>query len=353
MPTFNRTDYLFDLPPEQIAQTPAERRDHSRLLVAAKTGKLHHRRFFELPDYLTTGDLLVLNKTKVMNARCFAVKESGGRVECFILSVQSPFDRVPVLLKPGKRMKPGMRLHFPNSGIAAELVEKGGNGKAYLAFPDQAGLLAVVDSDGQVPLPPYIKREQGPANQDGARYQTVYAADLGAVAAPTAGLHFTQALLDSLRERGVETAFVTHHVGIGTFKPLTAPDIRDHLMEPEGYRLDEKTCQRLNLAKSDRRRIIAVGTTTTRCLESNYDGLFHPGDFSTNLFIYPGYRFKAIDGLVTNFHLPGSSLILLVSALMGRSRILDLYGQAIAAGYRFYSYGDAMLLLPASNQISR
>ena len=342
---FNREDYLFELPQRLIAQAPAAERDRSRLMVAGLTGEPHDQYFRDIGQYLAKGDVLALNRTKVMNARCFATKENGVKIEVFILSLQVSPDAVPVLLKPGKRARPGVRLIFPNAGVAATVAERV-EGKAFLSFESFEDLRRVVAEDGEIPLPPYIKRDQGPEPTDLGRYQTVYARDLGAVAAPTAGLHFTEALLDSLRRQGVEVLFVTHHVGIGTFQPLTADDVRRHRMAPEHYEIQEETARRLNAAKREKKRIIAVGTTTTRCLESNYDGSFHAGQGVAEAYIYPGYRFRVIDGLITNFHLPGSTLILLVSALMGRDRILDLYREAIKREYRFYSYGDAMLLIP-------
>ena len=346
MSSHARADYLFHLPEDRIAQSPAQKRDSSALLVAAAGAPIQHHRFADLPNFLRAGDLLVLNQTRVMNARCRAVKENGTAIEVFILGIQVDPARVPVLLRPAKRVKVDTRLHFPNANIWANTVEKGEMGKATLAFDSMDALLAVIEQDGELPLPPYIKREEGPDQDDRERYQTVFARDLGAVAAPTAGLHFTDQLLEQLKDKGIEPCFVTHHVGIGTFKPLVADDIRDHEMEPEAYDISERAAGQLNRAKAEGRRIIAVGTTSTRCLESNFDGRFHAGRRVTNHYIYPGYQFGAIDGLITNFHLPGSTLILLVAALMGRERIMDIYTEAMARDYRFYSYGDAMLLLP-------
>ncbi|MDJ0841288.1 MAG: tRNA preQ1(34) S-adenosylmethionine ribosyltransferase-isomerase QueA [Acidobacteriota bacterium] len=344
--TFDTHDYVFDLPVDRIAQHPADRRDASRLMVALGDEPPKHHHFAEIGQYLRPGDVLVLNQTRVMKARCFAVKETGTRIETFILSIQVDPGRVPVLLRPAKRVKPDMILTFPNSGVRARLIEKGDQGRGILAFDHFEALQAAVEADGELPLPPYIKREEGPGSQDSERYQTVYARDLGAVAAPTAGLHFTPELLEDLQRQGVDLCYVTHHVGIGTFKPLTASDIREHQMDAETYTIEPNAADRLNLARNENRRIIAVGTTSTRCLESNYRDGFHAGTADTDHYIYPGYRFRAIDGLITNFHLPGSSLILLVSALAGRERILALYREAIEHNYRFYSYGDAMLLLP-------
>jgi len=335
------------LPPDRIAQHPAEKRDHSRLLVLAGDDAPVHTRFHTLGDHLQEGDLLVLNRTRVMKARCFAVKDTGTRIEVFVLGIGANAGRTPVLLRPAKRVKTGARLHFPHADVHVTVAEKGDMGKATLQFASLEDLQRVLEADGELPLPPYIKREHGPDAADDERYQTVFAKDLGAVAAPTAGLHFTPELLDGLARRGIGRVEVTHHVGIGTFKPLVAEDVRDHQMESETYTVSEEAAADLNAAKAAGRRIIAVGTTSTRCLESNYRDGFTPGTQSTNHYIYPGYTFRAIDGLVTNFHLPGSSLLLLVSALMGRDRILAAYHEALARDYRFYSYGDAMLLLPS------
>ena len=343
---YHRSRFLFDLPEGRIAQSPAEKRDQSKLLVARADLPLAHRTFADLPDYLREGDVLVLNQTKVMNARCFGFKENGTRIEVFVLSLQCDPGDVPVLVRPAKRIKPGMVLRFPGAGIAATVAVKGDQGRASLKFRDFNDLLEVLEKDGQLPLPPYIKRAEGPSAEDGNRYQTVFANTLGAVAAPTAGLHFSEALLDTLTSKGVVLVRVTHHVGLGTFKPMIVEDVREHEMEVEHYEIDVAAAEVLNSAKADGRRIIAVGTTSTRCLESNFDGTFRPGKNQTGLFIYPGYEFRAIDGLVTNFHLPGSTLILLVAAFMGTSKIHDLYQTAIAMEYRFYSYGDAMLLVP-------
>ena len=345
METYRRVDYLFDLPEERIAQRPSEARDLSKLLTFNSTG-VKHGLFRDIGKDMRPGDVLVLNQTRVMNARCFAYKENGTRIEIFVLGIQVDPKEVPILARPAKRIREETRLHFPNADVWAEVAAKGDMGKANLAFENLDALLSAVEKDGQLPLPPYIKREEGPDQSDRDRYQTVYAKDLGAVAAPTAGLHFTDDLLEQLRAKGVETVFVTHHVGIGTFKPLVAEDIRDHEMEAESYIVSEEAAGRLNAAKAEGRRIIAVGTTSTRCLESNYDNGFHAGNFTTRHYIYPGYGFKAIDGLITNFHLPGSSLILLVCALVGRERMLGVYKEALDMDYRFYSYGDAMFLVP-------
>lgn len=345
--TFRREDFLFDLPEDRIAQTPAAKRDQSRLLVAEGSEQpLQHTIFSQLSQWLRAGDVVVLNQTKVMNARCFAVKDNGVRIEVFVLSLHGDPKGISVLFRPAKRVKPGMALHFPNANVWVEVMEKGDQGRGVLNFKDFETLLRVLELDGTLPLPPYIKRQEGPSESDEQRYQTVFANQLGAVAAPTAGLHFSKALLEQLNNMGVQMVPITHHVGIGTFKPLIVDDIRQHEMDGEYYEIEPESAEKLNQAKADGRRIIAVGTTSTRCLESNFDQGFHAGKSRTELYIYPGYQFKAINGLITNFHLPGSTLILLVAALMGRDRIVSIYKQAIEKDYRFYSFGDAMLLLP-------
>lgn len=353
METFRLEDYTFDLAPDRIAQTPAAARDESALLVAAREGALCHTRFRAVTDYFRAGDVLVLNQTRVMNARCFGFKDTGTKIEIFVLGMPVDPAVTWVLAKPSKRLKVGVKLHFRQADIYAEIVEKGELGKWALAFPSFDALHAVMAQDGELPLPPYIKRAAGPGQDDYDRYQTVFARETGAVAAPTAGLHFTDGLLETLAQAGVTILKVTHHVGIGTFKPLIAADVRDHIMEGEQYTIDAATAAALQAAKQEGRRIIAVGTTSTRCLEANMQqfGRFTAGTNVTDLYIYPGYTFLAINGLITNFHLPGSSLILLVSALMGRDRIMTIYREALARDYRFYSYGDAMLLLPGEGAL--
>ncbi len=343
---FQLDAYRFDLPSELIAQRPAATRDGSRLLAAGPAGRLRHRAFRELAAELEAGDALVLNHTKVINARCFAEKEHGGRLELFILDIQVDPRATPALVKPAKRVRPGVIVRFPKSGVTARVAEKLEGGRALLAFDDSAALNAAIEADGELPLPPYIKRQAGPTAEDAKRYQTVYAREPGAVAAPTAGLHFTEPLLAELRTMGVEILTIAHHVGVGTFKPVNVEDVREHRMDAERYQISDDTADRLNAVKREGRRLIAVGTTSVRCLESNWRDGFHAANEASSLYIYPGYRFQAIDGLITNFHLPGSTLMLLVAALMGRERILSIYREAIARRYRFYSYGDAMLLLP-------
>ena len=291
--------------------------------------------------------MLVLNQTRVMNARCFGVKENGVRIETFVLDVQGDPGAVPVMLKPARRAPEGTELTFPKSGVRAVVVKREEKGRAILRFPDRDSLFAVIDRDGELPLPPYIKRDEGPDATDAERYQTIFAQDVGAVAAPTAGLHFTEKLLVDLQRMGVELCFVTHHVGIGTFKPLVAEDIRDHVMEAETYIMSEAAAETLNSAKREGDASLPLAPPQPVVSNPTMTGNASlAGTFSTNLFIYPGFEFRAINGLTTNFHLPGSSLILLVSALVGRERVMEIYREAISLDYRFYSFGDAMLLTP-------
>jgi len=343
--SFELRDYQFELPPELIAQFPATRRSDSRLLVVG-TDDERDRRFADLPELLRAGDVLVLNQTRVIPARCHAVKSTGTRIEVFFLGVPDDPLRCEVLLKPARRVRAGMALIFPVSGIEVRVARKLDAGRALLDCGDRMAIQAILDADGEIPLPPYIDREADRDFPDAERYQTVFAKQPGAVAAPTAGLHFTQELIKDLERHSVEVCYITHHVGAGTFRPVATDDIRQHDMDAERYSITPDVTDRLNRARAEGRRVIAVGTTSTRCLESAIDGdVFCPGDAMTDLFIYPGYSFRAIDGLITNFHLPGSSLILLVAALMGRERVLAVYREAITRKYRFYSYGDAMLFI--------
>jgi len=344
---YKLSDYSFELPQDRIAQKPAVERTDSRLLVAQGSTGVKDCKFNQIQEFLNAGDVLVLNQTKVMNARCRARKENGLNVEVFVLELSGTDTLIPVLLKPARRVKPGMNLIFPNSGVSTVLEEKEEQGRCLLRFPSREALFRVLEEDGEIPLPPYIKRENGPDAQDEERYQTVFASEYGAVAAPTAGLHFSQELLSDLEKQGVQLCRVTHHVGIGTFKPVSVDDVRDHIMDAEHFHISRESAEMLNLARENRRRIIAVGTTSTRCLEACIsDGHFNEGFGKTDLYIYPPYNFAAVDALITNFHLPGSTLMLLVSALMGRERIMALYQHALERDYRFYSYGDAMFLDP-------
>lgn len=361
--------YQFPLPPERIAQTPAPERTASRLMVLDGDTPPAHHVFRDLPSILQPGDVLVRNDTRVIPARLRGRRAGGGKTE---LLLTHPLARAPVslrqhlpenapdggtcwlcLARPASHLKPGKVVTFGEPvGLTATVLAQCGGGRVLVSFdaPDDASLLARLPALGEVPLPPYIDRANGgPNSEDADRYQTTFARHPGAVAAPTAGLHFTDAIDDALRTRSIDIETLTLHVGPGTFRPMVADDIRDHAVDAEYYAVSPETATALNTARAAGRRVIAVGTTTTRTLESVVDteGRFHAGAGWTDLFIRPGHMFRAIDGLLTNFHLPGSSLLVLVSALMGRERILEAYGIAVDAGYRFYSYGDAMLLLPA------
>lgn len=349
------SDYRYDLPPDRIAQTPASDRDASRLLVLnRKTGAIDHRQFRDLPDLLLPGDLLVVNNTQVVPARLTGWKETGGRAQVLILDYRgaSQNSGPPVhrcLIKAAKRTRPGTRLWFDKAGevLSGEVINAS-DGLYTIRFDCHGHFETILYKIGRMPLPPYIRRDDvsDPPCDDAAAYQTVYAAQKGAVAAPTAGLHFTTDLLDRLKAVGVEIAEITLHVGYGTFLPVRVKDIRDHKMHAETYAIPETTAQAVNQAKAKSRRIVAVGTTCVRTLEWAADDSGHikAGSGECDLFIYPGYRFKAVDAIITNFHLPESTLLMLVSAFAGRERILAAYQEAIERGYRFYSYGDAMLI---------
>lgn len=338
--------YLFDLPSRLIAQYPAEPRDHARLLVLDRnSGAIEERRFFQISEYLQPGDALVLNETRVIPARLLGFKESGAQAEVFLLRKQG--ELWEALVKPARRLKPGHRVYFNRD--RPEYIEimdycplEGGRLVAFRNCPDEAGLLEEI---GRTPLPPYINRPDEAS--DLRDYQTVYARSSGSVAAPTAGLHFTDQLLDDIKAKGVELVKVLLHVGIGTFKPVSASDIRQHYMHSEQYELSAGAASLLNETRKRGGKICAVGTTVVRTLESIYDPDhgFRPGNGETSIFIYPGYRFQAVDRLVTNFHLPGSSLLMLVSAFAGWESTCNAYRHAVKEQYRFFSYGDAMLIL--------
>ncbi len=336
------SDFEFTLPEDLIAQTPAEDRERSRLLVLdRRTGTVSHRIFSDIETRLVRGDLLVLNDTKVFPCRIPAKKAGGGKAEIFLLE-EKGINLWNALVRGG--IDAGKRAAVA-SGIEVEVVAEAGEGiklVRFLGVPDIRARLAEL---GRTPLPPYIKRE--PVAHDVGRYQTVYARREGAVAAPTAGLHFTPALLQKLQDRGVETSMITLHVGPGTFQPVRATNIAKHRMHPERFNIPAEAARRINQARSEGRRIIAVGTTSVRTLETSAqtDGNVHAGEGTSELFIYPGYRFRVVGGMITNFHLPKSTLLMLVAAFAGRENVLNAYHTAIEQRYRFYSYGDAMLIL--------
>ncbi|SDF11277.1 tRNA preQ1(34) S-adenosylmethionine ribosyltransferase-isomerase QueA [Sporolituus thermophilus] len=336
------TEFDYYLPEELIAQQPCEPRDHSRLLVLdRRTGNIEHRRFYNLPDYLQPGDTLVFNDTKVIPARLIGAKAgTGGKVEVFLLN-RLTGDEWETLVKPGKRARPGTQVVFGDE-LSCEILASTDYGGRIVRFNYSGVFEEILDRLGETPLPPYIKARL--ADKD--RYQTVYAKERGSAAAPTAGLHFTPALLDRIRAKGINLAFITLHVGLGTFRPVTVTDITQHTMHREYYSVSPETAGLINRTKQAGGRIIAVGTTAVRTLETvGAGGSVESGSGWTDIFIYPGYRFKVVDALVTNFHLPQSTLLMLVSALAGRENIMNAYHTAVREKYRFFSFGDAMLIL--------
>lgn len=341
-------DFDYNLPPELIAQEPIAERAHSRLLrVDRHAAKLSHHAFFDLGSLLPANCLLVLNDTRVFPARLRGHKESGGRIEVLLVHRLSEAGETwEVLCKGAQSMRAGSRLHFAPE-LSAIWRTAPSEGRGVLEFFPRTDFMRLLERYGEVPLPPYIKRAPGTRLEDRERYQTVYARHPGASAAPTAGLHFTPEVFASLQQRGIETAFLTLHVGAGTFQPVRVEQVESHQMEEERYEIAAALAERIHTAKKSGRKIIAVGTTTTRALESACDdnGVLQPGQRRTTLFMYPGFHFQVIDGLITNFHLPRSTLLMLVSAFAGRELILSAYAEAVAQRYRFYSYGDAMLIV--------
>ena len=338
------SDYYFDLPQELIAQDPLEDRAASRLLVMnTKTGEIEHRIFRDIKEYLRPGDTLVLNDTKVIPARLLGTKEdTGANVEILLLK-RLGADRWETLVRPGKKLKPGARVTFGDGSLKAVILDILDEGNRLVKFDYEGIFEEILDRLGEMPLPPYITHKL----EDKNMYQTVYAKYEGSAAAPTAGLHFTQELLDEIRAMGVNTAFVTLHVGLGTFRPVKVDDVTNHHMHSEWYQVSEEAAQLINKTHEEGHRVICVGTTACRTVESAADesGIVHAGSDDTSIFIYPGYRFKVMDGLITNFHLPESTLVMLVSAFAGRERVLGAYEEAIRLKYRFFSFGDAMFIV--------
>lgn len=339
-------DFDYDLPEELIAQHPADKRDASRLLVVDRdTGMLEHRHFYNILDYLNPGDCLVMNNSKVIPARLFGIKEiTGAKVE-FLLIKRIKDDIWEAMVRPGKKLHVGDRVSFSEDGsLSAKIMEHSEGGTRIVRFEYEGDFHELLERIGKIPLPPYIERDSD--EEDKERYQTVYCKEEGSVAAPTAGLHFTEELIEKALEKGVKIAYVTLHVGIGTFRPVKCENVEEHKMHFEEYEIDEENAAIINAAKKAGGRIISVGTTSTRTVESAAapDGTVIPGHGNTDIFIYPGYRFKVIDRLITNFHLPKSTLLMLVSALYNREKILDIYKEAVEQKYRFFSYGDAMLI---------
>ncbi len=353
--------YNFELPQENIAQFPADRRDNSRLLFIEGKSVPEHKRFSDLPSLLKSGDLIIRNDTKVIPARLIGKRSGGGKTEALLMHPAARSEdgdyteeagRVcwVCLAKPCNHLKAGKVVTFGDGSIEGRVEKMLGGGRVIFSFNiDQDNFMNTVDNIGELPLPPYIDREKdGITIDDKERYQTTFAREAGAVAAPTAGLHFTPEVDQELEKNGIRIATLTLHVGPGTFRPIIAEDIREHRMDGEYYEVTEDTAKLINETKANGGRVIAVGTTSTRTLETVTDdkGVTHAGNGWADLFIRPGYKFKVIDGLITNFHLPKSSLMVLVSALMGRERMLGVYKDAVKKGYRFYSYGDAMVLIP-------
>ena len=335
-------DFYYDLPEELIAQTPLEKRDTSRLMVLDRaTGEVTHKHFYDILDYLQPGDCLVMNDSRVLPARLLGHRPTGGAVEVLLLR-DAGNKCWECLCKPGRKMQIGHEVVFGNGELTATVKEVKEDGNRIVEFHYEGIFLEVLERLGKMPLPPYIKAEL----QDQERYQTVYSRAVGSAAAPTAGLHFTNELLDQIRRKGIKTAFVTLHVGLGTFRPVKAENILEHHMHSELCMMSAETAQLLNETKRSGGRVICVGTTSCRTLESlvNEDGSFEEKSKWTEIFIYPGYTFKAMDGLITNFHLPESTLVMLVSAFAGREHVLAAYEEAVRERYRFFSFGDAMFI---------
>ena len=337
-----KSDFAYDLPQELIAQTPLEQRDASRLMCLDKTtGEIRHRIFRELPELLREGDCLVMNDSRVIPARLFGTRPTGGSVEVVLLRDLGGGES-ECLTRPGRKTPPGTEITFGGGELTAVVTRAEADGNKVLRFRYEGIFLEILEKLGQMPLPPYIKEKL----EDPERYQTVYARDPGSAAAPTAGLHFTRELLEEIESRGVKTCRVTLHVGLGTFRPVKEENIEDHPMHSEFCIVPEETAETVNRTHAEGGRVIAVGTTSCRTLESfaGSDGILRAGSGWTDIFIYPGYRFRTVNALITNFHLPESTLIMLVSALAGRENILNAYRRAVELRYRFFSFGDAMFI---------
>ncbi|HAT4163984.1 TPA: tRNA preQ1(34) S-adenosylmethionine ribosyltransferase-isomerase QueA [Clostridium perfringens] len=337
------SDFYFELPEELIAQYPLEKRDSSRLMVLdKKTGEIEHRKFHDILEYLNEGDTLVLNNTRVLPARLIGEKEeTGGKIE-FLLLKRIEGDKWECLAKPGRKAKVGTVFTFGEGKLKAIVREIGEEGNRIIEFKYDGIFEQVLDELGQMPLPPYIHEKL----EDKERYQTVYSKEKGSAAAPTAGLHFTEGLLKEIKDKGVNIAYLTLHVGLGTFRPVKVDDVNNHVMHSEYYHLDKENAELINKTKEARKRVIAVGTTSSRTLETIGDenGRVREQSGWTDIFIYPGYKFKIVDNLITNFHLPESTLIMLVSALAGQDNIMNAYNTAVKEKYRFFSFGDSMFI---------
>lgn len=339
-----KSEFYYDLPEELIAQTPIEPRNHSRLMkIDRKSGEIEHRHFYNLCDYLKKGDLLVMNDSRVLPARLYGIKEGTGACIEFLLLEQKGDKLWEILVRPGKKAKPGARFSFGDGRLKAEIIETVEGGNRIAKFECEGNFFTALEEIGQMPLPPYIKEKL----KDKERYQTVYSKELGSAAAPTAGLHFTKEMLAELENMGVKLAYVTLHVGLGTFRPVKEDNVLEHKMHSEHYHLPKETADLIKQTKAEGGRVIAVGTTSCRTLESVgtfFDDMDEHEGY-TDIFIYPGYEFKVIDGLITNFHLPESTLIMLVSAFLGYEKTMNAYKIAVDEKYRFFSFGDAMLIV--------
>ena len=342
MSDFKTRDFWYDLPEELIAQTPLQKRDTSRLLaVDRRTGQLAHRHFYDILDYLNPGDTLVMNDSRVLPARLLGHRPTGGAAELLLLRDLGD-NQWECLAKPGRKLQAGAEVLFGDGRLKAEIIKVLEDGNRIVRFDYQGIFLEVLESLGKMPLPPYIKEEL----QDQERYQTVYSREVGSAAAPTAGLHWTKELLQKARDKGIQLAYVTLHVGLGTFRPVKAENISEHHMHSELCMMTQETADILNATRARGGRIVCVGTTSCRTLESlvKEDGTFEAGSKWTEIFIFPGYEFKAMDALITNFHLPESTLVMLVSAFAGRENVLNAYAEAVKERYRFFSFGDSMYL---------
>ncbi len=342
--TMKRSDFYYDLPEELIAQTPVEPRNHSRLLkVNRTTGEIEHNHFYNLCNYLKEGDLLVMNDSRVLPARLFGVKDGTGAVVEFLLLEQKGEKLWELLVRPGKKAKPGAKFSFGDGRLTAEIVETVEGGNRIAKFECEGNFFTALEDIGQMPLPPYITEKL----EDKERYQTVYSRELGSSAAPTAGLHFTKEMLEELKRKGINLAYVTLHVGLGTFRPVKEDNVLDHKMHSEHYYMPKETADLIKQTKANGGRVIAVGTTSCRTLESiaTFNDEIKECEGYTDIFIYPGYEFKVLDGLITNFHLPESTLIMLVSAFMGYDNTMNAYKKAVEEKYRFFSFGDSMIIL--------
>lgn len=339
-----KSEFYYDLPEELIAQTPIEPRNYSRLMkIDRKSGEIEHRHFYNLCDYLKKGDLLVMNDSRVLPARLYGIKEETGACVEFLLLEQKGDRLWEILVRPGKKAKPGARFSFGDGRLKAEIIETVEGGNRIAKFECEGNFFTALEEVGQMPLPPYIKEKL----KDKERYQTVYSKELGSAAAPTAGLHFTKEMLAELENMGVKLAYVTLHVGLGTFRPVKEDNVLEHKMHSEHYHLPKETADLIKQTKAEGGRVIAVGTTSCRTLESVgtfFDDMDEHEGY-TDIFIYPGYEFKVIDGLITNFHLPESTLIMLVSAFLGYEKTMNAYKIAVDEKYRFFSFGDAMLIV--------